>query len=373
MDFDWRHRRPGRNEFLNGGMSYNTMLCIYPFDGFYGQAGLIWRKHETETWESYRRSSRWIYQLWKWISSITWVQRSSSSHVWMWELDHKEDWGSKNWCFGTVVLKKILDSPLDCKEIKPVNPKGNQSWIFIERTDAEAEVPILWPPDVKSWLFRKDPDDGKDWRQEEKGTTEDKMLGWHHWLNRHEFEQAPGLGEGSLECCSPWGRSELDMTERLNKNNIKVFSSIKWGLSFLTHIIYRVILWQWVPGSPFFFFFFTIHWINTWINKWVNFRWDFFSSPSRTNGNVALTSGFKHDLVKDNPLSIISSCVPFLGGERKRERVPKTHEGWGLCDESNRKRKRCSTVFGHLSLIFWESPAPWIEKHLILIFYTRST
>ena len=150
MDFDWRHRRPGRNEFLNGGMSYNTMPCIYPFDGFYGQAGLIWRRHETETWESYRRLSRWIYQLWKWTSSIIWVQRSSSSHVWMWELGPKEDWGSKNWCFGTVVLEKILESPLDYKEIKPVNPKGNQSWICIGRTDAEAEVPILWPPDVKS-------------------------------------------------------------------------------------------------------------------------------------------------------------------------------------------------------------------------------
>ena len=126
-----------------------------------------------------------------------------------------------------------------------------------------------------SWLIRKDPDDGKDWRQEEKGTTEEEMLGWHHWLNRHESEQAPGLGEGSLACCSPWGHTESDMTEWLN-NNSKVFPSIKLGLRFLTHIIYRVILWQWVPGSPLFFFFLTIHWINTWINKWVNFRWDFF-------------------------------------------------------------------------------------------------
>ena len=123
-----------------------------------------------------------------------------------------------NWCFWTVVLERTLESPLDCKEIKPVNPKGNQSWIFIGRTDAEAEAPILWPPDVKNWLNGKDPDAGKDWRQEEKGTTEDEMAGWHHWLDRHEFEQAPGVGDGqgSLACCSPWGRNESEMTEWLN-------------------------------------------------------------------------------------------------------------------------------------------------------------
>ena len=112
----------------------------------------------------------------------------SSSQVWMWELDHKESWVLKNWCFWTVVLEKTLKSPLDCKEIKPVYPKGNQSWIFTGRTDAEAETPIFWPPDVKNWLIRKDPDAGKDWRQEEKGTTEDEMVGWHHRLNGHEFE-----------------------------------------------------------------------------------------------------------------------------------------------------------------------------------------
>ena len=104
----------------------------------------------------------------------------SSSRVWMWELDHKESWVLKNWCFWTVVLEKTLESPLDCIEIQPVHPKGNQSWIFIGRTDAKAEAPILWPPDVKSWLIGKDPDAGKDWRQEEKGMTEDEMVGWHH-------------------------------------------------------------------------------------------------------------------------------------------------------------------------------------------------
>ena len=112
----------------------------------------------------------------------------SSSHVWMWELDYKESWAPKNWYFWIVVLEKTLESPLDCKEIKPVHSKGDQSWIFIGRTDAEAETPILWPPDVKNWLIWKDPDTGKDWWQEEKGMTEDEMAGWHHRLSGHEFE-----------------------------------------------------------------------------------------------------------------------------------------------------------------------------------------
>ena len=112
----------------------------------------------------------------------------SSSHVWMWELDYKESWGQKYWCFWTVVLEKTLESPLDCKEIHPVHPKGCQSWILIGRTDAEAETPILWSSDVKNWLIWKDPGAGKDWRQKEKWTTEDEMVVWHHWLDGHEFE-----------------------------------------------------------------------------------------------------------------------------------------------------------------------------------------
>ena len=111
----------------------------------------------------------------------------SSSHIWMWDLDYKESWAPKNWCFWTVVLEKTLESPLDCKEIQPVHPKGDQSWVFIGRTDVEVETPILWPPDAMSWLIWKDPDAGKDWGQEEKGTIEDEMAGWHHWLNGHEF------------------------------------------------------------------------------------------------------------------------------------------------------------------------------------------
>ena len=136
----------------------------------------------------------------------------------MWELDYKESWALKNWCFWIVVLEKTLQSPLDCKEIKPFNPKRNQSWIFIGRTDAEAETPIFWPPDAKSWVLRKDPEAGKDWRQEEKGMTEDEMVGWHHQLNGHEFEQALGVGDaqGSLVCCSPWGHKDSDTTEWLN-------------------------------------------------------------------------------------------------------------------------------------------------------------
>ena len=110
----------------------------------------------------------------------------SSSHVWMWELDYKESGAQKNWCFWTVALK-TLESPLDCKEIQPVHPKGDQSWVFIGRTNAEAETPILWPPDMKSWLILKDPDAGKGWGQEEKGTTEDEIVGWQHQLTRHEF------------------------------------------------------------------------------------------------------------------------------------------------------------------------------------------
>ena len=135
----------------------------------------------------------------------------------MWELDCEESWALKNWCFWTVVLK-TLESPLDCKDIQPVHPKGDQSWVFIGRTDVEAETPILWPPDVKNWLIWKDPDAGKGWGQEEKGTTEDEMVEWHHQLNGHGFGWTPGVGdgEGGLACCSSCGCKESDMTERLN-------------------------------------------------------------------------------------------------------------------------------------------------------------
>ena len=138
----------------------------------------------------------------------------SSSRIWMWVLDYKECWAPMNWYFWTVVLEKTLESPLDCKEIQPVSPKGNQCRIFIGRTDAEAETPILWAPDAKKWLIGKDPDAGKYWGQEGEGRTEDKMVGWHHQLNGHEFEQTLGDSErqGSLACSGPWGDKELDTT-----------------------------------------------------------------------------------------------------------------------------------------------------------------
>ena len=142
----------------------------------------------------------------------------SSGHVWMWELDCEESWVSKNWCFGTVVLEKTLESPLNCKGIQPVHPKGDQSWVSNGRTDVEAETPIFWPSDAKSWLIWKDPDAGRDWGQEEKGTTEDEMAGWHHRLDRHEFGWTPGVGngQGRPACCSSWDRKELDTTELVN-------------------------------------------------------------------------------------------------------------------------------------------------------------
>ena len=140
----------------------------------------------------------------------------------MWGLDYKESWVQKNWFFWTVVLEKTLESPL---EIQPVHPKRNQSWVFIGRTDAEAEAPIIWPPHAKSWLIWRDPLAGKDWGQEEKGMTEDEMDGWHHWLNGHGFGCISGVGDGQggLVCCGPWGRKELDPTERLNWTELSSF------------------------------------------------------------------------------------------------------------------------------------------------------
>ena len=148
-------------------------------------------------------------KLQNWINHRAHVKDSQSYGV---SSSHKEGWVLKNWCFWTVDLEKTLGSPLDCMEIKPVNSKGNQYWTFIGGTDAEAEAPVLWPPDMKSWLIGKDPNAGKDWRHEEKEMTEDEMAGWHHQLNGHEFKQAlrDGEGQGSLVCCSPWGHKKSD-------------------------------------------------------------------------------------------------------------------------------------------------------------------
>ena len=156
----------------------------------------------------------------------------SSGHVWMWGLDYKESWAPKNWYFLTVGLE-TLESSLDCKEIQPVHTKGDQSWVFIGRTDVEAETPILWPSDAQSWLIWKDPDAGKDWGQEEKGTTEDEVVGWHHWLYGHGFGWTLEVydGQGGLACCSSWGLKESDTTEQLNwtKLNTKALKVLeKW-------------------------------------------------------------------------------------------------------------------------------------------------
>ena len=176
--------------------------------------------------------------------------------------NYKEGCMPKNWCFQTVVLEKTLESPLDCKEIKPVNPKGNQPWIFIGRTDAEAAAPILWPLDAKSQLIGKDPDVGKDWRQEEK---ENEMVGWHHWLNGHEFDQAPGDGEGQrgLACCSPCCK-ELDIIEWMNNNKSQPQrtcwsepTNLPWFLPLTKVPIHlpepllrsMAFLWGWDPGE----------------------------------------------------------------------------------------------------------------------------
>ena len=155
--------------------------------------------------------------------------------IWMWELDYKESWVPQNWCFWTVVLEKTLESPLDYKEIQPVHPKGDQSWLFIGKTDVEAETPRLWPPDVKSLLIWKDPEAGKDWGQEEKGMTEGEMAGWHHHLDGCEFEWTPGDcdRQGGLACCSSWDHKELDLTERLNWTELMVLRSVLFSFFYV--------------------------------------------------------------------------------------------------------------------------------------------
>ena len=147
------------------------------------------------------------------------------------KLDCEEGRAPKNWCFWTVVLEKTLESLLDCKEIQPVHSEGDQPWDFFGRNDAKAETPVLWPPHAKVWLIGKDSDAGRDWGQEEKGMTEDERAGWHHWLDGHESEWTPGVGDGQggLACCDSWGRKELDTTEQLNWTEVNTFSGI-WGI-----------------------------------------------------------------------------------------------------------------------------------------------
>jgi len=150
----------------------------------------------------------------------------------MWELDCEEGWAPKNWCFWTVVLEKTLENPLDCKEIHPVHSEGDQPWVFFGGNNAEAETLVFWPPHAKSWLVGKDSDAGRDWGQEEKGTTEDEMAGWHHWLDGRESEWTPGVGDGQggLECCDSWGHKESDTTERLNWTELNLSLLFSWLL-----------------------------------------------------------------------------------------------------------------------------------------------
>ena len=175
----------------------------------------------------------------------------------MWELDCEESWVPKNWCFWTVMLEKTLESPLDCKEIRPMHPKADQSCVFIERTDAKAETPILWPPLAKSWLIGKDPDAGRDWGKEEKGITKDEMAGWHHRLDGHEFEWTLGVGDGrwGMACCDSWGHKKSDTTELLNWTELFMgFSRQEYwnGLPFpspVNHILSdlsTMTLWAWL-------------------------------------------------------------------------------------------------------------------------------
>ena len=179
-----------------------------------------------------------------------------SSHLWMWELGHEEGWAPKNWCFQTEVLEKTFESPLDRKEIKAVNPKGNQPWLFTERTDAEA--PILWPPNSKNWLVEKYPDAGKDWRQEGKGVSEGEIFGWHLWFYWYEFEQTPSDSEGQriLASSSPWGHKQLDMTEQLNWTELNWIDDTGMGL-FLGHFVPLMYVSISMPG-PFCFDYYSL-------------------------------------------------------------------------------------------------------------------
>ena len=163
----------------------------------------------------------------------------------MWDLDCEESWVLKNWCFWTVVLEKTLESLLDCKEIQQVHPKGDQSWVFIGRTDAEAETPILWPPHEKSWLIGKDPDAGRDWGHEEKRMTQDEVAGCHHWLDAHESGWTPGVGDGQggLACCDSWGCKESDTTEWLNWTELKILWNTFYFTCEKTETLGIVIIW----------------------------------------------------------------------------------------------------------------------------------
>ena len=168
----------------------------------------------------------------------------ASCHVWMWDLDCEEIWALKNWCFWTVVSQGTLESPLDCKEIQPIHSEGDQPWDFFVGNDVEAEIPVLWPPHVKTWLIGKDSDAGRDWGQKENGATEDEMAGWNYWLDERESEWTPGIGDGQggLACCDSWGQKESDTTERLNWTELILV--VGYWLPFIAIIASTVKYWS---------------------------------------------------------------------------------------------------------------------------------
>ena len=204
-----------------------------------------------------------------------------SSHVRMWELDCEEGRAPKNWCFWTVVLEKTLESPLDCKEIQPVHSEGDQPWDFFGGNDAKAETPVLWPSHVKSWLIGKDSDAGWDWGQEEKGTTEDEMAGWHHWLNGRESDWTLGVGagQGGLTCCDSWGRKESDTTERLNWTELHYFTMVTLTLPWCKTLFLLCLRYP-LP-----------HWTSQEIINFLMIFWILIQTAGYDNKEPILSSG----------------------------------------------------------------------------------
>ena len=247
----------------------------------------------------------------------------------MWELDCEESWVLKNWCFWTVVLEKTLLSPLDCKEIQPVHPKVNQSWIFIGRTDDEAETPILWLPHAQSWLIGKDSDAGRDWGQKEKGATGDEMAGWHHRLNAHEFGWTPGVsdGQGGLECCDSWGRKESDMTERLNWTALKLSLILSVGFVFCHNDQIFISF-----STKTRLFMKTNFYCNTWWKQpslYFLFIWIFLVDLK----NLVLEVNLKSTLIRTKNLYMGRWVRGFLGGSDTKESAwkagdPDQSTGW---------------------------------------------
>ena len=274
----------------------------------------------------------------------------------MWELDYKESWASKNWCFWTVMLEKALERPLDCKKIQPVYPKGNQSWIFIGRTDAEAEAAILWPPDAKYWLTGKDSNAGKDCTQE-KGMIEDEMVGWNHWLNGHKFEQAlrVGDGQGSLVCWRPWGCKESDTT----------VTELNWTLSTFAPLLHWILLCSSL--------FMSMHDLQLKTSLILLFKdkllskisillqvMDIWASPVAQDGkDCAYNAGDSvQSLGQEDPLGEAIHSIILACGETHGQRSLVGHSPWGRKESDTTGRLTLS-----LSLDLWLGCAFCLDTH----------